>query len=144
MRNVDCTQLDVFKPFFDAYYFNCFTFDASSMFKSSTTRMFGLENGLTLMLFVDSAGHVRADGIEGELGLMLPGTQESDLTLASGRGVRVIVHTPGKKGGSCNVTVIMFVYLYVVGLLSLPPTVCRYYRFTVCLIKKNIKVHLFE
>lgn len=143
MRNVDCTHLDVFKPFFDAYYFNCFTFDASSLFKSSTTRMFGLENGLTLMLFVDSAGHVRADGIEGELGLMLPGTQESDLTLASGRGVRVIVHTPGEKGGSCNVTVIMFVCLYVVGLLSFHRLyVRRYYRFAVCLIKDN-KVHLF-
>ncbi len=94
MRNVDCTNMDVFKPFFGAYYFNCFSFDAASLFTSSTTRMFGLENGLTLMLFVDSAGHVRVDGNEGEL--MLPGTQKSDLTLASGRGVRVIVHTPGK------------------------------------------------
>jgi hypothetical protein len=109
MRNVDCKKnlTKVFRPFFDAYYFNCFTFDAASLFESSTTCMFGLENGLTLMLFVDSAGHVSVGGNEGEL--MLPGTQESDLTLASGRGVRVIVHTPGKAKVRSNLDMVNIV-----------------------------------
>ena len=95
----DCNLTSFFKPFFDPYYFNCYTFDAEAIIKSRTTRMFGVENGLTLMLFTDSAGHIRLpepDSINKSSDFLLPGIQEPDPTLASGRGIRVIVHTPGR------------------------------------------------
>nr|AWC68056.1 DEG/ENaC family ion channel ENaC4 [Platynereis dumerilii] len=81
-----------FVKFFDPYFFNCFTFDPSTILSSKTTRLQGAEYGLTIILFTGSAGQLTK---KSEFEYVIPGMEEADGVLASGRGARVLVHSPG-------------------------------------------------
>ena len=99
-----CNANESFRTIFDPYYFNCFTFLPETIMTSSrATRLQGVEYGLTLLLFTSSAdqptveSETFAEG-EGAQGIIyLPGLQESDSALASGQGVRLVIHAPGTR-----------------------------------------------
>lgn len=87
-----CDVKKSFIKFFDPYFFNCFTFDPSTILTAKTTRLQGAEYGLTIILFTGSAGQLTT---KDDFEYVIPGMEEADGVLASGRGARVLVHSPG-------------------------------------------------
>lgn len=87
-----CNISTSFVKIFDPYFFNCYTFQPETILPGRATRLQGVEYGLSLLLFTGSAGHLNP-GKEFD-DLIIPGMQESDSALASGRGARVVVHSP--------------------------------------------------
>ena len=77
---------------FDPYYFNCFTFKSSNVVTSNANRLQGVEYGLSLLLFTGTAGQMTTMSSEE---ILVPGMEEADISLASGRSARVVVHAPG-------------------------------------------------
>ena len=90
----DCNITRSFLNHFDPYYFNCYTFNPEAIITNRATRLKGVEYGLSLLLFTGSAGSIVAPGNVHDLDYVIPGMQESDSALASGRGTRVVVHPP--------------------------------------------------
>ena len=88
-----CNVTTSFKTYFDPYYFNCFTFQPHATLPTRAMRLQGLEYGLSLLLFSGSAGQLTPGNGSGKYNL-IPGMQESDSALASGKGARVVVHSP--------------------------------------------------
>lgn len=85
---------DIEKSFvkvFDPFYFNCFTFQPHTIIESGTTRLSGVEYGLSLLLFSGIAGRL-ANSTTDEI---VPGLQLADPAVASGKGARVVIHSPG-------------------------------------------------
>ena len=87
-----CNVTEAFEQIFDPYFFNCYTFKPEAILPSRATRLQGVEYGLSLLMFTGSSGQMVL-GPEYE-NLMVPGMQESDVALASGKGARVVVHSP--------------------------------------------------
>lgn len=85
-----CKIKDTFVKVFDPYYFNCFTFKTQVILESRSTRLSGVEYGLSLLLFSGTAGHLSAGAVDG----IVPGMQSADPALASGQGARVVIHSP--------------------------------------------------
>ena len=77
---------------FDPYYFNCFTFKSSNVVTANANRLQGVEYGLSLLLFTGTAGQMTTMSSEE---ILVPGMEEADISLASGRSARVVVHAPG-------------------------------------------------
>ena len=95
---VSCTFMDekcnvslAFAKYFDPYYFNCFTFKPEHVKRSQNNRLQGIEYGLSLLLFTGSAGQLV---VSSNYDYLVPGMEESDSALASGRGARVVIHSP--------------------------------------------------
>ena len=89
--NEDCELNASFSTYFDPHYFNCFTFNPEAILPTRNTRLQGVEYGLSLILFSGSAGQIPQPEF------ILPGMQEANNALASGRGARVVVHSPGTR-----------------------------------------------
>ena len=89
--NEKCNITQVFSKVFDPYYFNCFTFKSGAMQRSTSNRLQGIEYGLSLLLFTGSAGQLT---LSSNFDYLVPGVEESDSALASGRGARVVIHSP--------------------------------------------------
>ena len=87
-----CDIKKSFIRFFDPYFFNCFTFDPSTILSKKTTRLQGAEYGLSIILFTGSAGQLTK---KSDYQYVIPGMEEADGVLASGRGARVLIHSPG-------------------------------------------------
>ena len=87
-----CNISTSFTTYFDPYYFNCFTFQPHTTIPKRAMRLQGLEYGLSLLLFAGSAGQLSGEGDPVNYNL-IPGMQESDSALASGKGARVVVHS---------------------------------------------------
>ncbi|KAK2152816.1 hypothetical protein LSH36_317g03076, partial [Paralvinella palmiformis] len=91
-----CNITKSFEQIFDPYYFNCFTFNPEHILPSRSMRLRGVDYGLSLLLFTGSAGQVPKASLGMNLGdsnrsqeaFFLPGVEESDSALASGRGAR--------------------------------------------------------
>ena len=90
--NEDCNLSTSFVETFDPYYFNCYTFSPEAVLPSRSSRLHGVEFGLSLILFSGSAGQLPIDD-----DTILPGMVETNNALTSGRGARVIVHPPGTR-----------------------------------------------
>ena len=86
----NCNISESFMTFFDPYYFNCFTFRPKGDMITRASRLNGAEYGLTMLLFLGSAGQL----VQGEEGI-IPGMEATDQALTSGRGAKVVVHSPG-------------------------------------------------
>lgn len=89
----DCNISQTFVKVFDPYYFNCFTFQPQRILKSKSTRLSGVEYGLSLLLYVGCAGQVEKMEAGGEVLPTIPGMIESDPALVTGQGARVVVHS---------------------------------------------------
>ena len=85
-----CNVSTSFEKVFDPYYFNCFTFIPTSVINSAN-RLLGMEYGLSVLLFVGSAGQLT---VSSNYDYIIPGMEETDPALTSGAGARVVVHTP--------------------------------------------------
>ncbi|ELU12615.1 hypothetical protein CAPTEDRAFT_185559 [Capitella teleta] len=92
-----CNVTTAFDKIFDPYFFNCFTFQPNTILKSRASRLQGVEYGLTVLLFTKSAGQVGMDREDAEELTFIPGLQESDSALASGQGVRLVIHPPNTR-----------------------------------------------
>ena len=86
----ECNITQTFVRIFDPYYFNCFTFQPQRILQSKSTRLAGVEYGLSLLLFSDSAGQLSTSSGENTL---MYGMVEADPALASSQGVKVVVHS---------------------------------------------------
>ena len=99
----DCDISKSFENIFDPYYFNCFTFNPDKILPSRAMRLRGVDYGMSLLLFIGSAGQVRThkgnsgDGNQTQQGFFFPGVEESESALAGGRGARVVVHSPDTR-----------------------------------------------
>ena len=89
-----CNISESFVTFFDPYYFNCFTFRPQGDMITRASRLNGAEYGLTMLLFMGSAGQLAATEESRSLGGIMPGMEETDSALTSGRGAKVVVHSP--------------------------------------------------
>lgn len=87
-----CNVSTSMEKIFDPYYFNCFTFNPAKLVTSNANRLQGVEYGLSLLLFTGTAGQIKFTSGQDTL---LPGMEEADIALASGRSARVVVHAPG-------------------------------------------------
>ena len=87
-----CDVATAFEQIFDPYFFNCYTFKPEAILPKRAAHLHGVEYGLSLLMFTGSSGQMVL-GPEYE-NLMVPGMQESDVALASGKGARVVVHSP--------------------------------------------------
>lgn len=86
-----CNITQYMEKIFDPYYFNCFTFNPAKMVSSNANRLQGVEYGLSLLLFTGTAGQMTTSSGEENL---VPGMEEADISLASGKSARVVVHAP--------------------------------------------------
>lgn len=87
----ECNTTTALTKFFDPYYFNCFTFKPEHVDRSQNNRLQGIAYGLSLLLFTGSAGQL---SMSDNYDFLVPGVEESDSALASGRGARVVIHSP--------------------------------------------------
>ena len=87
-----CNVSSSMEKIFDPYYFNCFTFNPSKIVASNANRLQGVEYGLSLLLFTGTAGQMNILSTDE---VLVPGMEEADISLASGRSARVVVHAPG-------------------------------------------------
>ena len=87
-----CNITESFATFFDPYYFNCFTFRPQGDMITRASRLNGAEYGLTMLLFMGSAGQLVNQFVEE--GFIMPGMEATDSALTSGRGAKVVVHSP--------------------------------------------------
>jgi len=87
----DCNMAISFTPFFDPYYFNCFTFQPQMKQKQQTSLLHGEEYGLTMLMFMASAGQINKGDLDG---VIVPGMEETEATMARGRAAKVLVHPP--------------------------------------------------
>lgn len=89
----ECNVTKSFIKYFDPEYFNCFTFNPRAMQTGNTSnRLNGAEYGLTVILFMGSAGTFTTG--ESEVEYIIPGMEESNPAMARGRGARIFVHPP--------------------------------------------------
>ncbi|CAH1779882.1 unnamed protein product [Owenia fusiformis] len=81
-----------FKTVFDPYYFNCFTFNASVIAGSLKTLAEGIENALSIVMYIPKLHNEIKIGTK----VKLPGIVEHDIRdpLAGSGGVRVVIHPP--------------------------------------------------
>ena len=84
-----CNRSRDFKRFFDAYYFNCFTYNAPGGIDNFAMSE-GIDNGWTSVLFSGSGMLDKNEDIR-----VLPGLHESRSAVAASEGVRVVIHPPG-------------------------------------------------
>jgi hypothetical protein len=91
-----CNVSATFTKIFDPYFFNCYTFQPEKILQTRATRLQGVEYGLSLLLFTGSSGRMRFGNEFGNESakMLIPGMQEADVALASGKGARVVVHSP--------------------------------------------------
>ncbi len=89
-----CNITSSFFKLFDPYYFNCFTFDPTKLVTSNANRLQGVEYGLSLLLFTGTAGEL---AVSTSYNYLVPGMEEADIALASGRSARVVVHAPNTR-----------------------------------------------
>ena len=84
-----CNRSRDFERFFDAYYFNCFTYNAPGGIDNFAMSE-GIDNGWTSVLFSGSGMLDKNEDIR-----VLPGLHESRSAVAASEGVRVVIHPPG-------------------------------------------------
>lgn len=93
----DCIINQSFTRVFDPYFYNCYTFEPTSVVPTRNTRLQGVEYGLSVLLFSGSAGQVLIqEGVE-DLMFFIPGFMEANIALSSGPGARVVIHSPGTR-----------------------------------------------
>ena len=85
-----CNISEVFHEYFHSYYYNCFTFDPKIILQNRTSRLQGIGYGFSVMLFTASAGQM--SGSSGDGRTIIPGLQEADSALSTGRGARIVIH----------------------------------------------------
>ena len=88
-KRESCNVSESYAAFFDPYYFNCFTFRPKGDITKRASRLNGAEYGLTMLLFLGSAGQL----VQVEEGI-IPGMEATDQALTAGRGAKVVVHSP--------------------------------------------------
>ena len=88
----ECDINESFVKFFDPYYFNCFTFRLKGDMTTRTNHPNGVENGLTILLFVGSGSQVNV--VNDAFERVLPGMTSTEYTPISSRGAKVVVHPP--------------------------------------------------
>ncbi len=84
-----CNRSRDFERFFDAYYFNCFTYNAPGGIDNFAMSE-GIDNGWSSVLFSGSGMLDKNEDIR-----VLPGLHESRSAVAASEGVRVVIHPPG-------------------------------------------------
>ena len=85
----DCNRTRDFDHFFDAYYYNCFTYTSPPSHDPDSTLAEGMENGWTTIVLSGGGMITRNEEVR-----IIPGTHEWFSPMASSEGVRVLIHPP--------------------------------------------------
>ena len=88
----NCNRTSDFFPFFDSYYYNCFTYESTYGDPMESTLAEGLENGWSTTVLTGSGMLAQNDEIR-----MIPGTHEYLSPMSSSEGVRVVIHPPNTE-----------------------------------------------